>query len=208
MYKKYQWIKVKIEKNKEDFRIDSYRPYRETIQTIGAMLDTKRDKNWHERKRIILPTVKYRSLEQIEDDYKKNGVSLGIFKPKVIEDFVIEADSKEWSKKHQQLSNQLRLFDDQPKKLTKIPYKFSYKFRCNDKRCTQSHKLAIFDWEIFVLYLNIRQNYPYAMDEILQKVKDKWLHQMWNSKRDSYLIVGTQYPNPTFIVLGVFWPPK
>lgn len=206
-YKKYQWVKVKIEKNKDDFRIDSYRPDRTTIQTLGTQIDTKKDKNWLQRKNIILPTIKYDSLEQIEDDYKKYGISLGIFKPKIIEDFVIEADSKDWSKKHQQVLSQLPLFGEQPKNLLKIPYKFSYKFRCNDKRC-RGHKLAIFDWEVFSLYLSIKQNYPYAMDEILQKIKDKWLNQMWDSKRDSYLIVGTQFPNPTFIVLGVFWPPK
>src|SRR3989338_2625079 len=206
-YKKYQWIKVKIKKNIDDFRIDSYRPDRTTIQTIGAQLDTKKDKKWLERKKIILPSVTYHSLEQIEDDYRKKGISLGIFKPKIVEDFIIEADSKDWSKKHQQVLNQLKLFGDQPKSLIKIPYKFSYRFRCNDAKCTKSHKLAIFDWEIFRLYLRIQQDYPYAMDEILQKIKEKWLNQMWSLKRNSYLIVGTQYPNPTFIVLGVFWPP-
>ena len=46
------------------------------------------------------------------------------------------------------------------------------------------------------------------MDEILQKIKDKWLTEMWGSQKDSYFIVGTQFPNPTFIVLGVFWPSK
>lgn len=207
-YKKYQWISVNIEKNNKDFRIDSYRPDVDTIHTIGNQLDTKKDKNWLERKKIILPTVQYNSLEQIEDDYRKSGISLGMFKPKIIEDFVVEAGPNDWSVKHQQQLGQLVLFGNQPKQLKKIPYKFSYKFRCNDERCTKSHKLAIFDWEIFSLYLNIKQNYPYAMDEILQKIKDKWLNQMWNPKRDSYLIVGTQFPNPTFIVLGVFWPSK
>ena len=50
--------------------------------------------------------------------------------------------------------------------------------------------------------------YEYDMDVVLQKVKEKWLAEMWSDKRDSYLIVGTQFPNPTFMVLGVFWPPK
>ena len=207
-YKKYQWISVNVEKNSKDFRRDSYRPDVNSISPIDSQIDTKKDKSWLQRKQIILPTVKYSSLEEIEDDYRENGISLGIFKPKIIEDFIIEADSKDWSIKHQQVLNQLPLFGDQPKNLIKIPYKFSYKFRCNDKRCTKSHKLAIFDWEIFSLYLNIKQDYPYAMDEILQKIKEKWLNQMWSPQRDSYLIVGTQFPNPTFIVLGVFWPPK
>lgn len=207
-YKKYQWTKVKVAKNQTDFRADSYRPEINSIHPLGAPFDTKKDKNWTRRKEILLPTVHYRSLEEIQDDYESKGISLGIFKPKKVEDLIIEADTADWSPKHSKVLNQLVLFGDQPKPLTKIPYKFSYKFICNDERCKKAHELAILDWEIFMLYLNIKNNYPYAMDEILQKIKDKWLTEMWSPKRDSYLIVGTQFPYPTFMVLGVFWPPK
>lgn len=206
-YKKHQWIKVKIEKGKHDFRIDSYRPDVTTIQTLGGPLDSKHDKNWSKRKTVILPTIHYKSLEEIQDDYRAKKISLGIFKPASIEDFVIEADTVDWGSKHKRVLNQLVLFGTQPKPLMKIPYKFSYKFTCNDARC-KSHELVILDWEIYMLYLHMKKDYPYAIDEILQKMKDKWLTQMWDPKRDSYLIVGTQFPNPTFMVLGVFWPPK
>lgn len=206
-YKKYQWIKVKIEKNNKDFRLDSYRPDVNSIQKLGEPFDTKKDKGWAKRKAVVLPTIHYKSLEEIQADYKAKGVSLGVFKPKKIENLIIEADTSEWRPAHKKVLNQLVLFGQQPKELTKVPYKFSYKFICDDQRC-KGHKMAIFDWEIFMLYLNIKNNYPYAMDEILQKIKDKWLTEMWNEKRNSYLIVGTQFPNPTFIVLGVFWPPK
>ena len=205
-YKKYQWINIKIEKNKSDFRIDSYRPIETSIQAIGEPLPT--NKQWNDRKNLILPTVQSGSLEEIEEKYKKDSISLGIFKPKEIVDFVIEQESSEWSKRQQQELSQLRLFEAQPKSLGKIPFKFSYKFICNDKHCDKPHKLSIIDWEINALYLNMKEKYRYDMDVVLQKVKEKWLAEMWSDKRDSYLIVGTQFPNPTFMVLGVFWPPK
>lgn len=205
-YKKYQWITVTIEKNQTDFRADSYRPDTNSIKTLGEPIDTRR--NWETRKKLVLPTITHNSLEEIQDAYKSSGISLGIFKPKVIENFVMEADSDNWSASHTKVLNQLVLFGDQPKKLYKVPYKFNYIYRCNDTRCTKSHKQAIFDWEIFMLYQNLRDQYHYSMDVVLQKMKDKWLGQMWDTSRDSYLIVGTQFPNPTFIVLGVFWPPK
>ena len=205
-YKKYQWVNVTIEKNQEDFRVDSYRPDTQSIKTLGDPIDTRR--NWEARKNLILPTITFNSLEEIQDAYKSSSVSLGIFKPKIIEDFVMEADSENWSASHTKVLNQLVLFGDQPKELHKVPYKFSYVYRCNDKRCTKSHKQAIFDWEIFMLYQNLKDQYHYSMDVVLQKMKDKWLGQMWQPSKDSYLIVGTQFPNPTFIVLGVFWPPK
>mgnify|MGYP001561016424 FL=1 len=92
-------------------------------------------------------------MEEVEEKYKKDSISLGIFKPKEIIDFVIEQESSEWSKKQQQELSQLRLFEVQPKALIKIPFKFSYKFICNDKRCNKPHKLSIIDWEINALYL-------------------------------------------------------
>jgi hypothetical protein len=100
------------------------------------------------------------------------------------------------------------LFGEQPKPLLKIPYKFSYIYKCNDERCDRPHKQAILDWEIFMLYQHLKNQYHYSMDVVLQKIKDLWLTKMWDSSRDTHLIVGTQFPNPTFIVLGVFWPPK
>lgn len=132
---------------------------------------------------------------------------MGIFKPKKILEFIVEKDTEEWNPSHQNVLNQMRLFEAQPKKLNKIPFKFSYKFLCNDERCIKPHKIAIIDWEIFALYLSIKNNYPYDMDEILQKIEYKWLTQMWSEKRDSYLIVGNHFRFPTFMVLGVFWPP-
>lgn len=205
-YKKYQWIKVKIEKNIKDFRLDTYRPIESTIQTISEQYGT--EKGWLKRKQIIMPTVEFNSLEEIEDNYQANRISLGIFKPKEIIDFIVESDNEEWGKNQKQVLSQMRLFEKQPKVLEKIPFKFSYKFICNDKRCNKPHKLSIIDWEIFALYLNIRNKYQYEMDVILEKIKEKWLNQMWNNKKDSYIIVGTRYPSPTFMVLGVFWPPK
>lgn len=132
-FTKYQWIKVRIEKNQKDFRRDSYRPDVNSIQTTGNRIDTK--KGWQKRKEIVLPTVTYNSLEEIQSDYKTRAISLGIFKPRKVTDLIIEADSKDWSNKHQKVLQQLTLFDKQPKFLEKIPYKFSYRFYCNDKRC-------------------------------------------------------------------------
>lgn len=205
-YKKYQWINVTLEKYNKDFRIDSYRPIESSIKLLGEPLTT--DKQWLERKKVIMPTVQYQSIEQIEKVYKLNSISLAIFKPKEILEFKIEPDIDTWTYKQQQTLSQMRLFEKQPKTLEKIPFKFSYVFNCSDSQCKKPHKLSIIDWEIFALYLSIKNKYPYDIDVLLQKIKDKWLDEMWSSKKDSYLIVGTQYPNPTFMVLGVFWPPK
>lgn len=206
-YKKYQWISVDILKNAKDSRIDSYRPIEKTIKIIGEPLSTDHDKKWLKRKEIILPTLQFASIEEIEKGYDQNKISLGIIKPKEIIDFKIESDTETWSKNQLKNLNQMRLFEQQPKSIEKIPYKFSYRFRCNDSKC-KTHELVILDWEIFALYRNLKKQNPYEIDINLQKIKDRWFTDMWSSERDSYLIVGTQYLYHTFIVLGVFWPPK
>lgn len=202
-FQKYQWISIEVEKNRSDFRIDSYRPNLKSLKLLTKPLPTGK---WKERKEMVLPTVSS-SFEAIKQEYVSRKVSLGVFKPKEITDFVIEADDSDWSARHKQVLTQRVLFGPQPKALERIPYKFSYKFVCEDTRC-RSHKMQIIDWEIYELYRNVKNNYPYSTDTILEKVKQKWLNQMWGEKRDSYLIVGSMFPNPSFVVIGVFWPPK
>lgn len=202
-FRKYQWISVEIEKNKKDFRIDSYRPDLQTLRLLSKPLSAGR---WTERKKIVFPTLSPH-LEAIKEEYDNCGVSLGIFKPKKIINFLIERDDGEWSGKHKQVLGQRVLFGQQPKSLERIPYKFSYHFVCDNPKC-KSHKLKIIDWEIYQLYRNVKNNYPYSPDVILEKVKQKWLDQMWGTDRDSYLIVGSRLPYPSFVVIGVFWPPK
>lgn len=204
-FSKYQWVNFKIKKRpiEKDFRIDSYEPEVDDIHPIGQPLPTG---DWTERKRIILPTVSP-SLHRLEEDYKKYKISLGIFKPKKINDFIIATSQETWSRRHKQVLTQGRLFEEQPKPLEKIPFTFSYDFDCEDQRC-RGHRMQIIDWEIYELYRSMKQKNPYAIDVALEKVKNKWLTEMWAANRDSYLVVGTIYPYQTYNVLGVFWPPR
>lgn len=201
-YKKYQWIEVEIEKHKKDDRIDSYQPDTEKLRVIGKPLPAG---DWEERKEIILPFVSP-NLEDIKKNFKNKKISLGIFKPKKIK-LKIEKDDERWSDGHERMLRQRVLFGEQPKKLEKIPFKFSYEFTCNNKDC-RGHKLKIVDWEINALYRKLKERNPYSIDTILNQIEQKWETEMWGSKKNSYLIVGTYFPYDSFLVLGVFWPPK
>lgn len=196
-------MKIKRRPLEKDFRIDSYEPEIKSIKPLGKPLPSGK---WIERKRVILPLVS-KSMEEIKIVYDLNKISLGIFKPKKVKRFIIEEGDKEWSKRHQIVLSQQRLFEQQPKELEKIPYKFSYEFECSSINC-KGHTMQIIDWEILELYRRMREKYPYSLDVILDKVKNKWLAEMWREDKDSYLIIGSVYPKPTFVVLGVFWPPK
>lgn len=202
-YSKYQWVEMEIQKNTKDGRIDSYRPNVRSIRPLGDPIPTTR-KGWGIRKNLILPLISA-DLEEIENN-KKNGATLGIFKPRKVS-FKIEKTNESWDENKRSILQQGVLIGPKTKPLEKISFKFSYQFECNNPNC-KSHNLVIIDWEIGELYRAMKKKFGYSMDLVLEKVRQKWEKQMWSEERDSYLVVGTQHPFSTFMVLGVFWPPK
>lgn len=203
--KKYQWITAQIKKSdpKKDKRIDSYSPKLDSIRVVSPPV-----KDWKIRNKIILTSPNlYPSIQKALEDFYKYRISLAIIKPKKLIDFVVEQDKSTWSKKHQQILNQYTLFGPQPKRLEKIPYKFSYIFQCNENRC-KGHKLQILDWEIFQLFRNLRQKYDTDNLTILEKIRKKFVDEMWSTKRITYLFVGTVKHKPKYNVIGVYYPPE
>ena len=211
-YKKYQWIKLNAKRRTQDFRMESYSPDIQSIRTLGEPLDTKN--NWEKRKEIVFKAKKYKNLDKLFSDAKrgKSPISLALFKPKEILDFVAKPDDEPWKEdivsKIKSKRRQLNLFEDNSKELLelakKIPFKFSYRLRdVGGKEST----MMIEDWEIGALYLNCIAKHN--QEVAVQKVKEKYIAL---SQNDIYLFLGTtlQYhkiaPNP-FVIVGVFYPP-
>lgn len=122
-------------------------------------------------------------------------------------------------KKYEADKLQLSLFDDSKAAYEtfefakKLPVKFKYEFKTGDGKL---RRMMIEDWEIGMLYLNCywkskKITEEEKRDEAIQKVKKKY----WElaSKRDTYLLIGTQYkwqnrnaPDP-YVIIGVFSEP-
>ena len=195
-YKKYQWIEAEVIKYKYDTRKETYTP-------IGNLKLLSIIKNWAERKQYILKGGICTACAISKQNHE--NISIAIVKPRKIINFTWEDDAKEWEAWQIQKMSQLGLFDgNMPKPIEKIPYKFSYEFLCEDPQC-QKHKMMIADWEINALYRNMRIKYDEK--EALIKVKEKFFDDLW-LKRDLYLILGTTSRFKTWIVIGVFYPPK
>jgi hypothetical protein len=58
------------------------------------------------------------------------------------------------------------------------------------------------DWEIQELF----RKYKDRGAEGFQKVKDKATN--WMDQRDAYFVVGTTWRFKTWLIIGVFYPPK
>ena len=214
-YKKYQWLEADIVKNKGDPRPESYKIINTEAIKLLDKINTER--NWIERKRLILEkNTIHTNLTEIIKQAHADQLSLVIFKPTSIEDFVVEPATQDWPedklKKILDGLKQANLFDDgqdiaEFKIMPKLPWKFSYRFKDDQGK---SSTLMIEDWEIGQLYWTCVKNY--GAKNAVQKVREKYFDNFAKTK-DLHLFLGTTYEwhvrrakNP-FVIIGTFHPP-
>jgi len=202
-FKKYTIIEAKITKANDDHRPESYKINPDSIKIIGA-LDTK-DK-WQKRKEIVLPVLD-KSMCEILRQEPATHKSLGLIKPERIEFTYGKARNKDIEEAQKRYA-QMDLINKQKQAIEFIPYEFRYKFYCVDEPCCPGHNFPIIDWEIDQSYRSWRWKYR-NNDLLLQKIKQKWFDQICAPKNDIYFYVGNVHRfRDTFMVLGVFYPPK
>lgn len=207
-YKKYQWIEVEVEKHRgRDVRKESYRPYCDTIQRLGEPIKAHPG-NWAERARYVLAR-RARSLEELKDRQKADRTSLGIFRPKKVHDLEISADAADWKATFKAALRQARLWEtrsvsQEPPR--KVPFKFHYRFECDDPRCKGKHRMMIEDWEVGALFWrNVDDGRSH--DVAARLVREKFLDELCGPDKDTHFFVGTILAHPrTWVVIGVFWP--
>ena len=202
-FQKYQWVQVNLASHgySNDNRRESRRPDLESIETLGKPLPTT--DNWSQRCAII-DSMPHNTVKELISLYNENKASLGIVRPAEVLDIEISEVVSEWPPKWQSLFNQQRLFGEQ-KPLRKLPYKFQYVFRCDDD--DTPHKAMIEDWELGTLFLGESGRLG-SEAKAAQSVKHKYLDEMCSPNRDTRFFMGTRLPFNTWLVLGVFWPPK
>lgn len=200
-YKRWSIISAEIERNTKDFREESYRIHDASIKIVRE-IGTKN--NWQERKSFILP-FQFRSIAEMREQRK----SLGIIKPKSVEEYFVKKTSREWSLRQQAVQDQGDLFEPSVS-LEKIPYQFGYKFTESDGA---EHRYTISDWEVSQLYRGCRDRSRAATlkereDKALMKVRQK-LEDEFLVKKDLHFIVGNLKNHcNTFMIIGLFYPPN
>jgi hypothetical protein len=196
-YKKYQWIEVDVEKNTKDPRPESFRPVGDIVP--GKEVGTKY--NWAERRKHVLAKPPRTMCELNDTDQRE--ISLGIIKPLSVESFLIEETERKWSSSAEYAIKQMKLFGGDKKHLEKIPYKFSYRFTCEEPGC-KGHTKMIEDWEVGELYRKMRDKFG-DENTACEKVKERFLGLVCNRERDTYFYVGTVLEHATWVILGAFY---
>jgi len=200
-FRKYEWIEVAATKSsdprKESFEVDI-----DSLRIVSNPLSTK--DAWKMHKEIIFP-LKAPSLCHLKVTRRQTRDTLGIFKPQTIHKFIIERDTPDWSPAEREKLLQISLFEKNPlKPLEKIPYKFSYRFTCNDPHCN-GHKLMCVDWELGQSYRSWKQKYGTKWEwAIINRYETDMI-----LKYDTHFFVGTMHGHPhEWIIIGLFYPPK
>src|SRR5690554_4654412 len=210
-YSKYDWIECRLRRNDRDKRPESYSlvaPHE--MKKVGS-IDTR--DNWRERRKLLLDRARiYDDLEEIIGDAKINKISLAVFKPARILDFIVEEDERAWDPRKldemRRLTRQHDLFDDNAWRKTfqlipKLPYKFSYRF---EDAAGRKSEQQILDWEIGALYWNTLRRAEGDESVAIEKVRAKYFDEF--RRKDLHLYLGTTQrwhlvaPNP-WLVIGV-----
>ena len=211
-YKKFDWVECRLVRSRSDPRPESFRPVDEAeLQPVGHIDTTD---NWRERRRILLETARvYDRLDELIAGAKSNQISLAVFKPTRIVDFVWEPEDGEWDPKKleemREATNQLALFSEGAWRKTfevipKLPYSFSYRF---EDAVGKESELQVLDWEAGALYWNCLRSADGEERRALAKVRQKYLDEFLTKNLHFFLGTTQQYhfvgPNP-WVIIGVF----
>jgi hypothetical protein len=201
-FKKYQWIKARVRKATDDVRPESFKLDADSIEIVSPKpLSTARE--WAARKAVVLPLRAHCLCCLKRERDAKGAPTLGVFKPKIINRLVIEADDATWTTKQRETLAQGSLFQDAPKaELEKIPYSFQYDFHCDETGCS-GHTLSCTDWEMGESWRQWHREYG---SEWEAKFRQRYETEMIE-KNDTHFYVGTVHKFPaTWIIVGLFYP--
>ena len=201
-FSKYQWVEVGVMKA-SDPRRESYKINQETIRIKSGILPTAN--GWQARKDVIFP-LKSDSMCALRRQRNEHGSpTLGIFKPAELRRLIIKPTAENWTEEQLQIMRQGNLFESEPaEELQKIPFDFSYEFRCADASC-KGHTMKCTDWEMGQSWRKWRQEYGENWENAF---REKYETEM-RDRFDTHLYVGTIHQHPKeWIVVGLFYPPK
>jgi len=204
---KFIRFRARISKDTKDYmkRKESHKIDQNSIKIIDDHLtDTKKKGVWEERKRILERALSP-SLEELKAKFEVDRTSLGLIKPEVNSLKFILSKPVEEIEIDVMKKIQLNLFGEKLKKVDVIEKAFSYQYKCGGENCN-GHKMICEDWELLEAFRKYKKTYP-TPEEVEQNLRYKFYEEKL-SKSELYFIVGTYWKYPTWLIIGLFYPPK
>ena len=204
-FNKYDWIEVDCEKADDDPRIESYK-VKGDIQVVGHI---NTDFNWAERNSIVLPLRSKNFFELEEKD-----ASLGLVRPTEVLDF-FKARASEGAlgddvRTHRKAMQMIFETEGDSVYMKPIPVisdiemYYRYKFKCKDEATV--HEIMCEDWELYEAVRSWKNTY--GTDDAVWEMIYNTFFNAFTMSRDLHFFVGTHFRWGTWVIIGVYYPPR
>ena len=101
---------------------------------------------------------------------------------------------------------QSSLFGPKMPVIDEISTKFKYRFRCDGCSKKSEHNIMCEDWELIESYRSWGKRYE-NVDLLWEKLYQKYYFDMVK-KKDLHFYVGTFSQFPTWLIIGIYYPPR
>ncbi|MFK4538027.1 hypothetical protein ABIA00_006210 [Bradyrhizobium ottawaense] len=210
-FKKWQWIRARIERAPADRRPESHKLFVDTVTFLGDPLPTT--KKWEKRRAATDKLKIFDDFGQLEQSRISNGTTLGLVQPQSVKSLEITpVANPDWSDDEKakllQSQRQGRLFDDADTKalttLKKLPLDFHYRYVCSVGGVTREYRHKIADWEAGALYWNCFYRHGRRWEGPFRTRMEAEL-----PAADLMLLMGTIHRFPDqWLVVSLIYPPK
>lgn len=204
-FKNFQRVEARVQPNRDDGRPESVRIDFRSLKPLDEL--SAKD---HEARRSYIeqsPSL-LRSVEELQDENKRTGLSLGAIVPKTIDDVTLRkrtpAERAQWFATEKRFMDQKTLpLIRAPKRIDFPEVEFQISWTCNDVRC-RGHQSGLKSWGIHQLYRKLRHD-P-KRDE---KTKAQLLRAFDLRERDVFFFLGTFHNHrTTFGLMDAYTPPR
>ncbi|PNQ04016.1 hypothetical protein [Sphingobium sp. SA916] len=210
-FKKWQWIRARIQKAQKDHRPESHTIFVDTIALDGNPISTQN--SWATRRSELNKLPLFSDFADLEGARQTNGGTLGLLRPARIDRLEItKADNADWTaeelQKLVQHQNQGGLFDDQDHRdvrtLRKLPHNFHYHYECLVDGETRTYRHKIADWEAGALYWRCVDEHGSDWEAPFRQKLETEL-----PAKDLQFLMGTIHRFPDqWLIISVIYPPK
>jgi hypothetical protein len=210
-FKKWTLIEADVEPKKEKLnRKESHRVNEDSIVLVDNALagGSLKKKEWDSRNKILLKMLAP-SMAHLEKVKQEKNISIGLIKPKAFKFYL--RDDIENIEVEEAKNFQSTLFGERLITPDKIPKKFAYKFYCQDEKCNcnvnkRPHDMICEDFELLESFRQWRKIYK-DFNNLETKLVEKY-YDFMKKKRELYFIVGTTHLFGTWVIIGLYYPPK
>lgn len=201
--KKYDWIEAEVKKatGEKLGRKESHKVRAGSLRILDSSL-REGTIDWERRNQIVLSKLS-NSIEELDAAYKADKTSLGLIKPKEVVDFFA---TKDLELIKERMSYQETLSGGKIPIMTQIPHIFKYKFRCNACKDGKEHNISCEDWELLESYRKWGIEYN-DVDILWEKIYQKYYTQLYQ-ERELYFYIGMFSLQPSWLIIGLYYPPK